>query len=245
MYRLKFKLFELFEIPVYLDLTFALILFMFLQSGTTFEAGLIEALVLAFSIVAHEFAHALTGRAFGCETHDITLSFIGGCASMVSMPRRGYQEFLVALAGPLMSFALSGLGFVCLLLLPTENYFLFMHLLACLMWMNLVLGCFNLLPGFPMDGGRIFRSVMLLFVSRPQATLIAMWVGRVFAVLLGLSGVYYLFNGGSWAFLRIFIAIMIWKDGYREYQLAQMEASWSYADFRAKVSPPPYERDDY
>lgn len=243
MSRLKWKLFELFEIPVYLDLTFAFILILFLQDGESFAFGFAQALVLAFSIVAHEFGHALTGRAFGCETHDITLSFIGGCASMVSMPRRGWQEFLVALAGPLVSFALATLGFFLLFFLPITNAFLG-YTLACLMWMNLVLGCFNLLPGFPMDGGRIFRSVMMLFVSRPKATFVAMVVGRAFAVLLALSGLYEIFHSGHWAFLRLFIAWMIWKDGYREYQLALMESSWTFSDYQAKVSPPPYERDD-
>ena len=200
-----------------------------------------QAMVLGLSIIAHEFGHSLTGRAFGCETHDITLSFIGGCASMTSMPRRGWQEFLVALAGPLVSFALCGIGFFALNTLPIENHFL-AYTLVYLYYLNLVLGCFNLLPGFPMDGGRIFRSTMMLFLSRPKATLVAMWIGRVFAVLLGLSGAYALLNGGSWAFIRIFIAWMIWKEGYREYQLALMESSWRYEDFRAKVSPPPYER---
>ena len=239
----KYRIFDLFGIPVYIDITFAIILFMFLQDGRSFSLGLAQALVLAISIVAHEFGHALTGRAFGCETRDITLSFIGGCASMMSMPRKGLQEFLVAAAGPAVSFALAGIGWAVLAFAPPANDFLWFTF-AILKWMNLVLGCFNLMPGFPMDGGRIFRSVMLLFMSRAKATLVAMWVGRVFAVLLALSGVYEIFHGGSWAFLRIFIAMMIWRDGYREYQLALMESSWRYGDFRAKVSPPPYERDD-
>ena len=241
MNPMRWKLFELFGIPVYIDMTFAILLFMFLNSGSSFSYGLMQAMVLGLSIVAHEFGHSLTGRAFGCETSHITLSFIGGCASMVAMPRRGWQEFLVALAGPLVSFVLCGLGFLAIYTLPPENDFLF-YTLVYLAWLNLVLGCFNLLPGFPMDGGRIFRSVMTLFLSRPKATLVAMWVGRVFAVFLGLSGVHALFNGGTWAFVRIFIAWMIWKEGYREYQLALMESSWDYHDFRAKVSPPPYDR---
>ena len=85
----------------------------------------------------------------------------------------------------------------------------------------------------------------MIFTTRPKATLIAMWVGRVVAVLLGLSGVWALVNGGSWAFIRIFIAWMIWKDGWREYQLALAEEDlrrWTQADFNARVSPPPYER---
>ena len=238
---MKWKLFEFFDIPVYVDLTFLILMFLFLNDGGSFSYGIMQAMVLGLSIIAHEFGHSLTGRAFGCETHDITLSFIGGCASMTSMPRRGWQEFLVALAGPLVSFTLCGIGFFALNTLPIENHFL-AYTLVYLYYLNLVLGCFNLLPGFPMDGGRIFRSAMMLFLSRPKATLVAMWIGRVFAVLLGLSGAYALLNGGSWAFIRIFIAWMIWKEGYREYQLALMESSWRYEDFRAKVSPPPYER---
>ena len=241
MRPLRWKLFEFFDIPVYVDLTFLVLMFLFLNDGGSFSSGLMQAMVLGLSIVAHEFGHALTGRAFGCETRDINLSFIGGCASMTSMPRRGWQEFLVALAGPLVSFALAGLGFLALCVLPIENDFLG-YMLSYLFYLNLVLGCFNLLPGFPMDGGRIFRSVMMIFLARPKATLVAMWVGRVFAVLLGLSGVYALLNGGGWAFIRIFIAWMIWKEGYREYQLVLMESSWRYEDFRAKVSPPPYDR---
>ena len=240
MRPMRWKIFELFDIPVYVDLTFLVLLFLFVSNGESFSYGLMQAMVLGLSIIAHEFGHSLTGRLFGCETHDINLSMIGGCASMTSMPRRGWQEFLVALAGPLVSFALCGLGFLALSTLPVENDFL-AYTLVYLFWLNLVLGCFNLLPGFPMDGGRIFRSVMMIFLSRPKATLVAMWVGRVVAVLLGLSGAYALFNGGSWAFIRIFIAWMIWKEGYREYQLALMESSWRYEDFRAKVSPPPYE----
>ena len=237
----RWKIFEFFDIPVYVDVSFLVLLFLFLNSGGSFSSGLMQALVLGLSIVAHEYGHALTGRAFGCETHDINLSMIGGCASMLSMPRRGWQEFLVAIAGPFVSFVICGLGRLALYLLPIENDFL-AYTLVYLYYLNLVLGCFNLLPGFPMDGGRIFRSVMMIFTTRPKATFVAMWVGRAFAVLLGLSGLYSLFNGGSWAFIRIFIAYMIWKDGYREYQLALMESNWEYHDFRAKVSPPPYEQ---
>ena len=237
----RWKIFEFFDIPVYVDVSFLLILFLFLNSGGSFSYGLMQALVLGLSIVAHEYGHALTGRLFGCETHDINLSMIGGCASMLSMPRRGWQEFLVAIAGPLVSFVLCGLGYSALRFLPIENDFL-AYMLIYLFYLNLVLGGFNLLPGFPMDGGRIFRSVLMLFTTRPKATLVAMWVGRVVAVLLGLSGLYAMFNGGSWAFIRIFIAYMIWKDGYREYQLALAESDWGSYDFRAKVSPPPYDR---
>ena len=147
----------------------------------------------------------------------------------------------MAAAGPAMSFLLGFGTYFAVGGVPIESNWL-REVLQYFIVMNIVLGAFNLLPGFPMDGGRIFRSFMMLFLSRPKATFVAMWVGRVVAVLLGLSGLYALLNGGSWAIVRIFIAWMIWKDGYREYQLALMESGWEYHDFRAKVSPPPYEQ---
>ncbi len=240
----RYRLFDLFGIPVYVELTFLILLFLFVSDGGSFGYGLMQAVVLGLSIVAHEYGHALTGRAFGCETSQISLSFIGGCASMLSMPRRGWQEFLVAIAGPLVSFSLCGIAYLVLSTVPIENPFID-YTLAYLFYLNLVIGCFNLLPGFPMDGGRIFRSVMMVFVPRAKATLFAMWVGRVVAILLGLSGLYSLLHGGSWAFIRLFIAWMIWQEGYREYLLARQEEDfrrWTQRDFNARVSPPPYDR---
>mgnify|MGYP003317500437 CR=1 FL=1 len=238
----RFHVLDVFGIPIYVNVSFVFLLFLFVIDMHSFTLGVGCALVLAISIALHELAHAMTARLFGFRTKDITLSLLGGCASLIALPRKGWQEFLTALAGPLMSFAISG---AVLLLdvfhISVSNEWL-REILIYAFAMNLILGVFNLLPGFPMDGGRIFRSAMMLFLSRPKATLVAMWIGRVFAVLLGLSGAYALLNGGSWAFIRIFIAWMIWKDGYREYQLALMESGWEYHDFRAKVSPPPYDK---
>ncbi|MBQ6136615.1 MAG: site-2 protease family protein [Kiritimatiellae bacterium] len=239
MLKTKFYICEMFGVPIYVDISFAILLLLFINSQESFMYGVTSALLLAISVIAHEFGHSLTARAFGCHTRDITISLLGGCAAIIALPRKAWQEFLTALAGPLVSFALSASGFAAGFLLPVESdwlFFVFMYLA----WMNLILGAFNLLPGFPMDGGRIFRSVLQAFLSRPKATYVAMVVGRVFAVLLGLSGLHAVFTGGGWGFVRILIAWMIWREGYREYQLALMESSWRYDDFRAKVSPPPY-----
>ena len=254
----RFKLCEAFGIPVYVDISFAILLLLFVGSGATFTEGMTEALLLALSIVLHEFGHSLTARLFGYRTNDITISLLGGCASLISLPRKAWQEFLTALAGPMVSFALGVCGLVALSMYISIDWLDALLISSCelwqrkveshwlafsfwyLMWMNFVLGVFNLLPGFPMDGGRIFRSVLMLFLSRPKATFVAMWVGRVFAILLGLSGLNAIVYGGGWGFIRILIAWMIWKEGYREYQLALMESSWEYEDYRARVSPPPY-----
>ena len=125
-----------------------------------------------------------------------------------------------------------------------DSYYL-RFVLVYSMWMNVMLGGFNLLPGFPMDGGRIFRSVMRVFLSRAKATQVAMWVGRAFAVLLGFRGLWSMLNGGGFGFISLMIAWMIWREGYREYQMALAEEdfrNWTQEDFNARVSPPPYER---
>lgn len=246
MFKSKYKLCDLFGIPVYVDFSFLILLLLFVVDGRSFTQGLAMALVLAISVTLHELGHALTARVFGYQAQDITLSLLGGCASFISLPRKAYQEFLTALAGPLVSFLLAGtIYLVRILNAPIENWWL-QNVLSYAYGMNLILGGFNLLPGFPMDGGRIFRSVMRLFLTRARATLVAMWVGRGFAILLGLYGAWLMYNRKEYGFISILIAVMIWREGYREYQLARVEEDfrkWSQADFDARVSPPPYGRD--
>ena len=193
----------------------------------------------------HELGHALTARVFGYRTRDITLSLLGGCASLIALPRKAWQEFVTALAGPLVSFAIAG-AVMLLDVFGVEVHNAWLRgVLTYAFWMNVMLGAFNLLPGFPMDGGRIFRSVMCAFLSRAKATLVAMWVGRAFAILLGLRGLHSLVTGGPWGFVSILIAWMIWREGWREYQMARVEEdfrNWTQDDFDARVSPPPYDR---
>ena len=243
MFSGKFRICSVFGIPVYLDMSLIILLVMFV-SGSDFFLGLACALTLAVSITLHELGHALTARAFGYETRDITLSLLGGCASLVGMPRKAYQEFLVALAGPLVSFAIAGAGWAMTRYLPIENDWLW-GVLWYAKWMNIILGAFNLLPGFPMDGGRIFRSVVRIFTTRVKATYAAMVVGRAFAVLLALRGLYSIIYGGGWGFVSILIAWMIWREGWREYVQAVQEERWgSPWEYSARVSPPPYSDGD-
>ena len=241
MFPRKIKVCDAFGIPVYLDFSLIILLILFVMDFGSFVYGLSFALALALSIVAHELGHALTARAFGYRTRDITLSLLGGCASLISLPRKAWQEFLTAIAGPAVSFVISGLAWLSLNFLPvTERWTVLV--LYYTMWINFVLGCFNLLPGFPMDGGRVFRSVASVFTTRTKATYIAMIVGRGFAILLALRGLHSIVTGGAWGFISILIAWMIWREGYREYQMARMEESarsWGN-DWSARVSPPPY-----
>ena len=267
----RFRLCDVFGIPVYLDLSLVILLLFFATGGGTFWAGVLCALLLLASITAHELGHALTARAFGYQTRDITLSLLGGCASLIALPRKASQEFLTAIAGPAVSLALAALGMAGMALAASHGGFLdaaavslsvalssfgidvhmgdlyvaqdtlaLMEASVYLSTMNLMLAFFNMLPGFPMDGGRVFRSAMRPFMSRVKATYVAMVVGRVVAVLIGMRGFWNLTHGGNWGVVTMLIAWMIWKEGYREYMLARMESSWDYGDFRARVSPPPY-----
>ncbi len=239
MFPRRIRLCSAFGIPVYLDVSLIVLLLLFATGGGEFVLSMACALMLLVSITAHELGHALTARAFGYGTRDITLSLLGGCASLIALPRKAWQEFLTAIAGPAVSFALSGISFAVLCFVPLDRWTYL--LLAYTMWMNLVLGAFNLLPGFPMDGGRVFRSLMRAFMSRARATFIAMIVGRGVAILLGLWGLHRIVNGTGWGFITILIAWMIWREGYREYQMARMEESArAWGDWSARVSPPPY-----
>lgn len=244
MFPRKIRVCELFGIPIYLDVSLIILLVMFVMDFGSFTYGLSFALALAVSITLHELGHALTARAFGYRTRDITLSLLGGCASLISLPRKASQEFTTAVAGPAVSFAIAGLAWLALAFLPVSNPWT-VSMLAYTFWMNVMLGGFNLLPGFPMDGGRIFRSVARIFTTRAKATYIAMIVGRGFAILLALRGLHSLVTGGGWGFISLLIAWMIWREGWREYQQALADERWGGPwDWSARVSPPPYGGDE-
>ena len=277
MFKSRYRICELFGIPIYVDISLLFLLLFFVSGAGSLFIGIACALMLALSITLHELGHSLTARSFGYETNDITLSLLGGCASLIALPRKAWQEFATAIAGPLVSFALAVVGAAIIavvsengglgdavalvfgdvlrsfgvkvgwggdLLVRRENAWI-VEAAFYMATLNGMLGLFNLLPGFPMDGGRVFRSAMRSVMTRAEATRIAMIVGRVVAVGLGVVGLYRIANGRDWGFVTILIAWMIWKEGMREYRQALAEEdfrNWTQADFNARVSPPPYDR---
>jgi Zn-dependent protease/CBS domain-containing protein len=176
---------------------------------------------LVFSIiVAHELAHALTARHFGIRTRDITLLPIGGVSSLERMPDDPRQELLVALAGPALNFALAAVLAVIALalggtLVPTEEIRMQpASLLVHLSWINLMLGLFNLLPAFPMDGGRVLRALLALRVSDVRATQIAAGIGQAMAIALGIIGLFV-------SPVLVFIALFLWIGASGEGRVAE------------------------
>src|SRR5262245_60614283 len=142
-------------------------------------------LVFFACVVAHELAHALVARALGIPTADITLFVFGGTARITAEPDDAGDEALIAMAGPLVSVTIAGLGLLLGGLLPGQpGEFVLLIGLA-----NLVLALFNLLPGLPLDGGRVVRAVVWRTGGRRMlGTRMAAWSGRVLAGLLVLGG---------------------------------------------------------
>ncbi|MEY3368791.1 MAG: hypothetical protein RI973_1946 [Bacteroidota bacterium] len=191
---------------------------------------LLAGISLMLSILLHEYGHALMARRYGVETRDIILLPIGGLARLNKLPEKPLEEVLIALAGPLVNFgvALLLLPYLLLVMVPglresgppmpaaiTGNYFFFLPLVFA---MNVGLGIFNLMPAFPMDGGRVFRALLAHWLGKLRATRIAMLLGQAIAVgmvVLGFSGYNYLY-----VVLGLFVFISAW----REYQRIRMEA---------------------
>jgi stage IV sporulation protein FB len=158
------------------------------------------------SVILHELGHALTARRFGVGTRDIILLPIGGVARLERMPERPSQELIVAAAGPLVSLAL-WLGFLAIGRIiggpPTAGPFGGLPLFAQLAQINLALALFNLIPAFPMDGGRMLRAVLAWRGDFLRATRIAAAIGQAMAVGLGFLG---LFSNP----ILVLVALFVW-----------------------------------
>jgi Zn-dependent protease/predicted transcriptional regulator len=227
--RNGFRIFTIRGIPIRVHFTFLLVLpFLAYTFGQSFEAaarladvppssltgppwawGLAVALALFASVLIHELAHSLYAQAHGGRVASITLLMIGGVSELAEVPQRPRQEALMALAGPATSLAL---GAACFGILrattgvgsPDARFALYY-----LGQLNLMLGVFNLLPAFPMDGGRILRAMLVPSRGPARATQIAATVGRVFAVLFALAGLF----GGNFFLVIIAFFVFIGAEG--------------------------------
>lgn len=189
--------------------------------------NVVNSVILVFvvfgCIVLHEFGHALTARRFGIGTRDITLYPFGGVASLDRMPELPKQELAVALAGPAVNVVLASFCFLALMLnrsgsfglrIPANDQFL----LVQLMWINVGIAVFNMLPAFPLDGGRVFRALLAKRLSYVHATNIAASVGQVLAVVLALVGLL-----TSWKLTLV--ALFVFMAGRAEAAMVRRQAA--------------------
>jgi Zn-dependent protease len=188
-----------------------------LQGGPPAAARSVIFIALIFTcVVLHEFGHILMARRFGIETPEVILLPIGGVALMPRMPEKPSQELAVAVAGPLVNVVIA---FALFLVLGAIHPVDLAHiddpgvsLLARLAAANVFLVLFNMIPAFPMDGGRVLRALLAMKLGGPRATQIAASIGQAFAFALGFLGLF----GNP---LLIFIAIFVYMAAAGEAQM--------------------------
>lgn len=226
----SYRIAEVRGIAVYVHATFLALLAVVAISHWISTRDLLKAfegaafiLTLFGCVVLHELGHALTALRFGVRTRDITLYPIGGVARLERMPEEPLQELLVALAGPAVNVAIALTLFVVLrlgsALGPLDELSLTGgSFLARLLLVNLALAAFNLLPAFPMDGGRVLRAGLATRMDYNRATRIAASAGQAMALLFGLVG--FFFN----PFL-MFIALFVWVGAAQEAGMVEMRTA--------------------
>ena len=226
----SWRIARLWDIDVYVHATFLLIIawvaysyWIQFQTLNAVLGGILFIVALFACVVLHEYGHALMARRFGVKTRDITLCPIGGVARLERIPEKPIEELWVAIAGPAVNIMVAillalyllatGAGIPSSIFSTTTGGFL-PRLLA----VNLLLVAFNLIPAFPMDGGRVLRAILAMRMDHLRATQIAATIGQGLAFLFGLFGLF-----GNPALL--FIAFFVWIGAEQEASMARIKHS--------------------
>jgi Zn-dependent protease len=226
----SFKVGRFAGIDVFMHFTFLLLIgwvaLMHWRQGQTIlsvVSGVSFILTVFLCVVLHEFGHALTAKRYGIKTRDIILLPIGGVARLERLPARPMQELWVALAGPAVNIVIAIGLFVWLKLTASFEPLQILTLttgpfLERIMAVNVFLVVFNMIPAFPMDGGRVLRAILATRKDHVRATHIAASIGQGIAVFFALIGLFY--NP-----LLLFIAFFVWIGASQEAGLVQMQSA--------------------
>ncbi len=217
-------------IDVYLHATFLILLgwvglshYLARKSLGDALGGLLFIGSLFFIVVLHELGHALMARRYGIQARDITLLPIGGVARLERMPEDPKQELAVALAGPAVNVVLAII--LAAILVPAAAWTALENMqlvggnfLQKLLWINVALAVFNLIPAFPMDGGRVLRALLAMRTDYVRATQIAASIGQGLALVFGFIGLF-------WNPFLVFIALFVWMGAAGEASMVQMKSA--------------------
>lgn len=244
------QVFTLYGIPLRLHWTFALIFVFVFYKGKSenwsFQEILLETgfvLSLFLCVALHEYGHALMARRFGVSTLDIILSPIGGVARLDRLPAKPQHELWIALAGPLVNIGIAlllGLYFISIpsglrlqllqALASQEGSYLFSDIPEWGIWLlglfviNIALALFNMIPAFPMDGGRILRALLSMWIGRLRATWFAARIGQGLAVAFIGFNLWRLWeSSGKDGLLSVFIGVFVFLLARNEYRFIAFE----------------------
>jgi Zn-dependent protease/CBS domain-containing protein len=198
----------------------------YMMQGLGFSAtalGVVLVVTIFAIIVVHELGHALVARRYGIATRDIMLLPVGGIASLERMPDNPKQELAVAIVGPLINLALAAMLFIGIVAVGgttriSEATTIGGAIATQLMWINVGLALFNLIPAFPMDGGRVLRALLATRMGHERATEIAARLGKFFALLFVVGGIFY--NP-----MLLLIAFVVWSGASQERALVQLKSA--------------------
>ena len=223
------------NIPVLLHWSFGLIFvyvtYLSVSEGASWQATLVMnafMLLLYICVILHEYGHALMARKYGVDTKDIIMFPIGGVARLERIPEKPMQEFFIAIAGPMVNVVIALLLLpIILFWQPFKDIILGnadilnispMIIIPGLFVMNIVLVLFNMIPAFPMDGGRVLRSLLSLKLRRVRATQIAAILGQIVAVGFFCYGIY------NAQYMTSLIGVFVFFAARNEYRMVKTEA---------------------
>jgi Zn-dependent protease len=244
-----------FGIPVYVHPTFLLLpLWVMLANRGGGVAGslFLSAMVVAVfaCVLMHEFGHALMARRFGINTRDVTIYPIGGVARLEGMSEEPYQEVLIAIAGPAVNVVIAVLLIPVVVLGLLTNavtadplnvslndgiWPILAHAAAFLCFSNVILVVFNLIPAFPMDGGRVLRALLTIGLGFPRATTVAVHIGTVLAVVMGVVG----FRMTPPNYMLSVVAVFVVLTGQQELLMVRYRERMKESQHRRTEMPPP------